>query len=301
MADIDAQRLAQYRRDGFILVEGLLDDVTRRRMKQVLAELIEGARAVATHDDVYDLEPTHSAAQPRVRRIKKPHLVASGVRRVHALAAPARRAERAARAQRRAAARLEAQPEGARDRLAGGVAPGLGLLSAHQRRPARRRRAARRRHRRRTGRCWCCRAATAARPSTTMAPTAASAAPWSRRATGSTSRRAQALIAPAGSCSFHHVRAVHGSAQNTLGAVAQPAALRIRRRRCLPAARHSRLGRVQRPAAGRQPTVVPRTVDCPIRMPLPPAANQGSIYENQTALQRRYFEPAPVAVPRQST
>ena len=50
-----------------------------------------------------------------------------------------------------------------------------------------------------------------------------------------------------------------------------------------------------------EPTVVPRTVDCPIRMPLPPAANQGSIYENQTALQRRYFEPAPVAVPRQST
>jgi len=48
-------------------------------------------------------------------------------------------------------------------------------------------------------------------------------------------------------------------------------------------------------------TVVPRSVDCPIRMPLPPAVNQGSIYENQTALQRRYFEPAPVAVPRQST
>ena len=38
-----------------------------------------------------------------------------------------------------------------------------------------------------------------------------------------------------------------------------------------------------------------------IRMPLPPAANQGSIYENQTALQRRYFEPASVALPRQST
>src|SRR5678815_2015712 len=75
MADIDAQGLAQYRRDGFIIVEGLLDDLTRRRMKQVLAELIEGARAVSAHDDVYDLEPTHSAAQPRVRRIKKPHLV----------------------------------------------------------------------------------------------------------------------------------------------------------------------------------------------------------------------------------
>ena len=70
MADIDAAGLAQYRRDGFIVIESLLDDLARRRMKQVLAELIEGARALSTHDDVYDLEPTHSSAQPRVRRIR---------------------------------------------------------------------------------------------------------------------------------------------------------------------------------------------------------------------------------------
>ena len=50
-----------------------------------------------------------------------------------------------------------------------------------------------------------------------------------------------------------------------------------------------------------EPTVVPRTVDCPIRMPMPPAANQGSIYENQTALQSRYFDPPPTPVSRQST
>ena len=54
--------IERYRRDGYIVVEGLLDDVTRQRMKQVLAELIERARGVATHDDVYDLEPTHSPA-----------------------------------------------------------------------------------------------------------------------------------------------------------------------------------------------------------------------------------------------
>jgi hypothetical protein len=65
MADIDAEGLAQYRSDGFIVIQGLLDDLARQRMKQVLVELIEGARAVSMHDDVYDLEPTHSAAQPR--------------------------------------------------------------------------------------------------------------------------------------------------------------------------------------------------------------------------------------------
>ena len=38
-------------------------------------QLIERARAVRNHDEVYDLEPTHSAQDPRVRRIKRPHLV----------------------------------------------------------------------------------------------------------------------------------------------------------------------------------------------------------------------------------
>ena len=42
-------------------------------------------------------------------------------------------------------------------------------------------------------------------------------------------------------------------------------------------------------------TVVPRTVPCPIRMPYPPALNQGSIYENQTVVAHRYFEAPPTA------
>ncbi|MET1083714.1 MAG: phytanoyl-CoA dioxygenase family protein, partial [Burkholderiales bacterium] len=75
MSGLDRDAIERYRRDGVIVVQGLLDEVTRRRMKQVLAELIERARNVTTHDDVYDLEPTHSMTEPRVRRIKKPHLV----------------------------------------------------------------------------------------------------------------------------------------------------------------------------------------------------------------------------------
>lgn len=49
------------------------------------------------------------------------------------------------------------------------------------------------------------------------------------------------------------------------------------------------------------PSVVPRIVDCPVRMPLPPAENQGSIYENQTALRNRYFDRAPAATGLQPT
>ena len=36
------------------------------------------------------------------------------------------------------------------------------------------------------------------------------------------------------------------------------------------------------------PTIEPRVTPVPVRMPLPPALNQGSIYENQTAA-RRFF------------
>ena len=40
MTAIDSDALARYRRDGVLVIEGLLDDVTRQRMQQVLAELI---------------------------------------------------------------------------------------------------------------------------------------------------------------------------------------------------------------------------------------------------------------------
>ncbi len=43
------------------------------------------------------------------------------------------------------------------------------------------------------------------------------------------------------------------------------------------------------------PTNIPRMTDLPMRMPLPPAPRQGSIYENQTTAKRRFFELKEVA------
>jgi len=39
-----------------------------------------------------------------------------------------------------------------------------------------------------------------------------------------------------------------------------------------------------------EPTIEPRVTPVPVRMPLPPALNQGSIYENQTAVANRFFK-----------
>ena len=39
-------------------------------------------------------------------------------------------------------------------------------------------------------------------------------------------------------------------------------------------------------------TVAPRLTSVPVRLPLPPAEHQGSIYENQRATGRRFFATA---------
>ena len=41
-----------------------------------------------------------------------------------------------------------------------------------------------------------------------------------------------------------------------------------------------------------EPTLTPRLAAVPVRLPLPPAEYQGSIYENQRATGRRFFETA---------
>src|ERR1700756_28777 len=64
-----------YRRDGVIVVPEVLDGATLARVRQVIAELVAGAADVTEHTDVYDLEPSHTRENPRVRRIKAPHKV----------------------------------------------------------------------------------------------------------------------------------------------------------------------------------------------------------------------------------
>ena len=41
-----------------------------------------------------------------------------------------------------------------------------------------------------------------------------------------------------------------------------------------------------------KPTLEPRMTALPVRLPLPPAAREGSIYENQTGATRSYFKKA---------
>jgi phytanoyl-CoA hydroxylase len=66
--------IAQYQDQGFLVVDGVLTPDQLQQARDLINEKIELARDVTGPTDVYDLEPNHSKANPRVRRIKTPHL-----------------------------------------------------------------------------------------------------------------------------------------------------------------------------------------------------------------------------------
>lgn len=69
---LDEKQIASYRREGYLGVEGVLSAAEVEELRRVTDEFVERSRQVAQHDDVFDLEPGHSAAQPKLRRIKNP-------------------------------------------------------------------------------------------------------------------------------------------------------------------------------------------------------------------------------------
>ena len=72
---ISERDVEAYRRDGVIVVPEVLDGATLARVRQVIAELVAGAAEISEHNEVYDLEPSHTHENPRVRRTKTPHKV----------------------------------------------------------------------------------------------------------------------------------------------------------------------------------------------------------------------------------
>jgi len=76
-----------YRRDGFIVLPDILTRDEVEALRHVTEEFVRNARSVAANDDIYDLEETHSAAEPRVRRGRAWVLISGGSWRVRAAAA----------------------------------------------------------------------------------------------------------------------------------------------------------------------------------------------------------------------
>ena len=285
---LSQQQIDRYHADGFLIVESVLDDLMRQRMKNVLADLVEKSRTVVAHDDVYDLEPGHSKDEPRVRRIKKPHEVDPVFREFMFTS------------------KLQGILKdllGESVRLHGSK---LNLKAPHFGSPVE------------WHQDWAfyphtnddILAAGVMLDDTTVENGAMYVLPGTHKGPtydhhgadghfcgamepdtcGLDFSRAVPCEGPAGSVSFHHVRTVHGSAQNSSN---RSRGLLLYEMAAGDAYPLMATGKTDwREFSSRlicgEPSVAPRTVATPIRLPLPPATNQGSIYENQTA-GKRYF------------
>jgi ectoine hydroxylase-related dioxygenase (phytanoyl-CoA dioxygenase family) len=281
-----------YRRDGFVVVPDLLGPEQLAGIRRVIAELVAAAAEVDTHTAVYDLEPGHTRAQPQVRRIKQPH-------KVHpAFDAVVRSAPVMA---------VLTELLGADLRLHGSK---LNMKAAHYGSPVE------------WHQDW------AFYPHTNddilaigvmlddmeldngplmVVPGSHKGPIWNHH--GEDGRfcglidpadieaeiaSAVALTGRAGTMSFHHVRALHGSALNTSSRSRNLLLYEVAAADAWPLLGVADLDDFNRRLLTGRPTIEPRLTSVPVRLPLPPAARQGSIYENQAGAEKFYFQRAAV-------
>ena len=68
-------QVAFYREHGYVVIENALSPAQLARAHEETAAVIDAAPVLRESDEVYDLEESHTAERPRVRRIKSPHAV----------------------------------------------------------------------------------------------------------------------------------------------------------------------------------------------------------------------------------
>lgn len=286
---IAEQDIAFYRENGYLVVTDVLSAAEVTDLRRVTEEFVENARSRTTHDEIYDLEDSHSAAEPRVRRIKTPHQWHESYARVVAqpnilavlkqLWGPAIRFD-VSKLNLKAAgygAPVEWHQDWAfyphtnDDLAAVGImlddvdetnGPLMVIPSSHKGPILD--------HHDDQG--FFCGAIDPARGECDFG-------------------EAVKLTGRAGSITIHHARTIHGSATNTSG---KPRRLLLHQYRAADA--WPILG-VTDYAAYRDMLLCgeecePRLAPAPVRLPLPPAAHQGSIYENQRTRKSRFFQTA---------
>ena len=287
---LTAQQIETYRRDGYLVIPRLIEGEQLTELRALTDRIVAEARGVAANDDLYDLEPSHSAVLPRVRRLKP---------------AIFKRYDffRALTREPRITSILSGLL-GPNIRLYGGK---LNMKSAGYGSPVE------------WHQDW------AFYPHTNddvlatgiylddcdldngplmVIPGSHHGPTWDHHADGRFCgamnpadcaldfAKSVPLVGPAGSMTIHHARLVHGSALNRSN----------RQRRLLL---HEYTAADAWPLMGvanfdefnsrivlGRPTIEPRVTPVPVRMPLPPAPFQGSIYENQKAATKRFFATA---------
>lgn len=284
-------QVAFYREHGYVVLANALSPAQLAEARHETEAIITGAPALRDNDDVYDLEESHTAERPRVRRIKSPHAVRSffwDLVCAPNLVAPAARLLGPDMRLRGSKMNMKAAGFGAPvewhqdwafyphtndDVLAVGVmlddmtedngplmvVPGShrGSIFDHH-----------------NDGVFC--------------------GAIDARSSGINFSTAVKLTAPAGSISLHHVRTVHGSGVNRAGRSRRLLLYELAAADAWPIAG---AGGAAEEAEGHETLMVagetclsPRLESIPVRMPLPKPEDMSSIYQVQRGTDERFFE-----------
>ena len=285
---ISEKDVQTYQRDGVIVVPEVLGPATLSQVRSVIAELVAGSAKTLEHTDVYDLEPGHTAENPRVRRIKTPH-------KVHPIFNEIVRS--------RPVIEILTQLLGPGLRLHGSK---LNMKSAQYGSPVE------------WHQDWAFYPHTnddllaigvllddcdlENGPMLVTPGTHNREAIWNHHGDDGCFAglidpdqikaeidRAVPCLGKAGSMSFHHVRALHGSALNTSNRPRNLLLYEVAASDAWPLLGVKDFEEFNSRLLAGPSVIRPRLANVPVRMPLPPARRQGSIYETQSASKKSYF------------
>lgn len=286
---ITDEQVRAYHDDGFVVVEDIFSADDLALMCNTLDDLVESARGLSDHTEILDLEPSHTPEQPKVRRIKSPfenHPVYRQMGKHPRLLAVLRALIGNDLRMHGSKINLKSAKHGSAvewhqdwafyphtndDVLAVGVM--LDEMTENN------------------GPLLCI-------PGSHKGPTFDHH--QDGRFVGAMDPdqcdinldAAVPITGKAGSCSFHHVRMVHGSGMNTSGKDRRLMLYQVAAADAWDIRGMGRVGSwdnyIDTMISG-EPTNQPRTEPTPIRLPFPEPEKVGSIYESQTLLKNKFF------------
>ena len=283
---LSAEQVDFYNENGYLVVADVLSPSELAQLRAEVDAIVADAGKVSAHTDVYDLEDGHSPATPRVRRIKTPHKHFDYFKRLvrhpgitatlAALIGPNIRLHGSKLNMKSAGYGAPVEwhqdwafyPHTNDDVLATGIllddcdlenGPMLMIPGSHR------------------GRLY----------------DHHSDGAFCGAITGELNQlafdKAVPLTGKAGSMTIHHARTLHGSAQNTSSKPRRLLLFEYAAADAWPLMGVANFDEFNSRIVLGNPTVEPRVRPAPVRMPLPPAKDQGSIYENQRGAKVRYF------------
>ena len=289
MSGLSGDQITFYREQGYLTVPDALDLGTVERLSAIVAQWTIEAQGVSESDEFFDLEDSHQASDPRVRRFKRPvrnhpefNVLARSDAVLDLISPLIGDAIRISPTDNKI--NIKAPEYGAAvewhqdwafypytndDLLAIGVAlddcaeengPLMVIPGSHKG-PV---------HDHHTNGVFC-----------GAIDPAASGIDYSQ-AVPLTGRR--------GTMTIHHARTIHGSALNTSANPRRLLLIMYAAADAWPLLGVSDLEDFNSDMARGETTLVPRMTEVPVRIPLPPPEFNGSIYERQSILKNKYFE-----------